>query len=404
MKFNSILSILLAVILLFSILTTATAAAEADTTNTGATSITSVAASVTMPAAGQLPSYSASVPSGKGYKVTDRTSGSYQNGVSWSVASEGDRTMSSGEKFVKGKKYTVSILLSTSSSAYEFGTSVSAMINNQNALSYRNSASSLRISYTFTNLDTDTAVNSASCTITAPAAGQTRDASPVSGDSAKYSVSLNVCYQETPYKFMGASDKFESGKTYVYAINFNAKSGYTFTNSTEYYINGVKAEKYAEGVYSAKFTASGGTSGYTVSGTFTTYLDAAGTVKIQLISNTTISTLTFTGNTGSYSFINVPASSYKIRVSKENHVPCDYAINVFQDVVRNVKIHPIGDINGDGVVNNFDYGRINSHARGKSTLTDYAFKCGDVNGDGNINNFDAGRINSHARGKSSLWS
>ena len=98
--------------------------------------------------------------------------------------------------------------------------------------------------------------------------------------------------------------------------------------------------------------------------------------------------------------------SYVLSVSKRDHA--DHRMNLFitggsANITKDVDLHPLGDINGDGVVNNFDYGRINSHARGKSELTGYEFTCGDVNKDGVVNNFDAGRVNSHARGKSMIW-
>ena len=98
--------------------------------------------------------------------------------------------------------------------------------------------------------------------------------------------------------------------------------------------------------------------------------------------------------------------SYVLSVSKRDHA--DHRMNLFitggaANITKDVELHPLGDINGDGVVNNFDYGRINSHARGKSELTGYEFSCGDINKDGVVNNFDAGRANSHARGKSLIW-
>ena len=104
-----------------------------------------------------------------------------------------------------------------------------------------------------------------------------------------------------------------------------------------------------------------------------------------------------------YSFDGVAEGAYTLRISKKNHVTRDYEVTVSGDTTQDAKIHPIGDISGDGKVNTFDYGRVNSHARSKSTLTGYEFLCGDVNNDGKVNNFDAGRVNSVARSKSSLW-
>ena len=143
---------------------------------------------------------------------------------------------------------------------------------------------------------------------------------------------------------------------------------------------------------------------YTVSGTVTSFLSDTETVWIALGTSEAIPYATFVkGNNTSYSIPNVAAGTYTLAVTKKNHVVRAYEVTVVGNKKQDIKIHPIGDINGDGAVNNFDYGRVNSHARGKSTLTGYEFSCADVDGDGKVNNFDAGRINSHARSKSSLW-
>ena len=145
-----------------------------------------------------------------------------------------------------------------------------------------------------------------------------------------------------------------------------------------------------------------------LSGTQTSFLDPAGTVTIQLLNEDNHEyghTLVY-GNNCSYSIPYVYPGTFILRASKKNHVTRDYEITVSGDTDRtqDIELHPIGDIDGDGEVTNYDYGRVNSHAKGKSKLTGYEFLCGDVDGDGEITNFDAGKVNSHARGKSSLWS
>ena len=73
-------------------------------------------------------------------------------------------------------------------------------------------------------------------------------------------------------------------------------------------------------------------------------------------------------------------------------------------VVQDVKIHLIGDINGDGKVTTIDFVRANSHARGVTLLSGYELKCADVVGtDGKVTTADAIRINAHAKGTSLLW-
>jgi hypothetical protein len=56
-----------------------------------------------------------------------------------------------------------------------------------------------------------------------------------------------------------------------------------------------------------------------------------------------------------------------------------------------LKLHPLGDITGDGKLNIGDVARIYAHIKGGTKLTDYALACADMNGDGKINIGDTGR-------------
>ena len=115
--------------------------------------------------------------------------------------------------------------------------------------------------------------------------------------------------------------------------------------------------------------------------------------------------MTTTIGINDYNLVNVPAGSYTLTISKKNHVTRDYEITVADaDVTQDVKIHPLGDVTGDGKISTADYGKANSHARNKTLLQGYELKCADViGGDGKVGTADAGRINSAAKGKMSLW-
>nr|MDD6335269.1 dockerin type I repeat-containing protein [bacterium] len=96
--------------------------------------------------------------------------------------------------------------------------------------------------------------------------------------------------------------------------------------------------------------------------------------------------------------------TYTMKVMKQNHVTREYTVTVSaENVTQDVKIHLLGDINGDGRVNTSDVGKANSHAKGTATLTGYDFACADVNGDGKVNTSDVGKLNSHAKGTKKLW-
>ncbi len=155
--------------------------------------------------------------------------------------------------------------------------------------------------------------------------------------------------------------------------------------------------------------------GVTVSGQVTGFLSGTAATTIELWKSgsteadytTAVSGGTQSGNkyTTTYSFTNIPAGSYTMKVSKANHVTREYTVTVGTGAVtQDVEINLSGDINGDGKVTTLDFGKVNSHARGVSQLTGYELKCADVTGtDGKVTTADAGRINAHARGVSKLW-
>ncbi len=145
-------------------------------------------------------------------------------------------------------------------------------------------------------------------------------------------------------------------------------------------------------------------SGFTIRGTITSFLDEFDHVTVDLLKSDGEDFKSFESSGGEYELEDVQPGEYTMTVYKNNHVTREYAITVTDsDVVQDVKIHPIGDVNGDGKITTVDFGKANSHARGKGDLVDYEFKCADVNNDGKITTADAGRINSHAKGKGSLW-
>ena len=66
--------------------------------------------------------------------------------------------------------------------------------------------------------------------------------------------------------------------------------------------------------------------------------------------------------TAVYDIPEVAPGTYTMQVSKKNHVTREYIIDVgTENVTQNVKIHLLGDINGDGKVDMKDWGRMRSH-------------------------------------------
>lgn len=144
--------------------------------------------------------------------------------------------------------------------------------------------------------------------------------------------------------------------------------------------------------------------GYIVSGNVTSFLDAEGVVTAELVSKTDETLVKSSESADDYAFYDVPAGEYTLSVSKKDHVTREYDVTVVDaDVTMDVKIHPVGDINGDGKITTIDAGRANASARQTAELEGYELKCADINGDGKVSTMEAGRINAHAKGTSFLW-
>ena len=141
---------------------------------------------------------------------------------------------------------------------------------------------------------------------------------------------------------------------------------------------------------------------YTVSGKLTSFLSNEETI-VKIVNPSNGAVVKWTEATSAYSISGILPGTYILQASKIDHVDRDFVINVSSDMSLDVKLHPIGDVTGEGQVTTVDFGRANSHARGKSTLTGYEFDCANVVPDDKITTVDAGKINSHARGKSKLW-
>lgn len=136
--------------------------------------------------------------------------------------------------------------------------------------------------------------------------------------------------------------------------------------------------------------------GSTVSGSITSFGDTAAVTVRLLESEKELNNIQTTN--GTYSFGSVSPGNYTVEVSKLNHVTRKYTVTVErEDITQDVKIHLIGDINGDGRINITDVGSANAHAKKSKLLTEYAFECADINGDEKINVSDVGKMNAHAK-------
>ena len=143
--------------------------------------------------------------------------------------------------------------------------------------------------------------------------------------------------------------------------------------------------------------------GATVSGSVVS--GAAGDVTIELIADgETVASVTASGKEGTYSIVDVAAGTYTLKVSQLNHVTREYTVTVGEeDLTQDVKIHLIGDIDGNGKVNVGDVSKLNSHLKSTSKITDeYMLLCANVNG-GSLNMGDTAALYGHIRSTKPLY-
>ena len=239
----------------------------------------------------------------------------------------------------------------------------------------------------------------------------------VTGLPGGVSVVSYTWYASATGERIQADMTFNAGRRYHVNMILQCEEGYYIADDEELdaYVNGEKAYVSAQDGNRTTLTV-----GYTVPvasgvrGQVTSFM-SDGDVTVSLFAGSsaepqyTVAVPAGEKSGGKYTAVydipEVAPGTYTMQVSKKNHVTREYIIDVgTENVTQNVKIHLLGDIDGNGTVTTMDFMRANSHARGVTLLTDYALKCADVVGtDGKVTTMDAMRINAHARGTAKLW-
>ena len=132
--------------------------------------------------------------------------------------------------------------------------------------------------------------------------------------------------------------------------------------------------------------------GVEVSGTIKSYGDANEAVTVTLTKQgvtTPAFTDTLTGNSVDYSFETVPAGDYTLKVEKKGHAPWTESITVDGSAVaKDVTIHLIGDVNGDGDVDLYDLLTLQQYLAKNITLTETQLLISDVTKDDKVDLYD----------------
>ena len=140
--------------------------------------------------------------------------------------------------------------------------------------------------------------------------------------------------------------------------------------------------------------------GVTVSGAVAT--GNAGDATVELLNGEDV-VATATAS-DAYSFENVAAGTYTLKVSKLHHVTREYTVTVADEAVtQDVKIHMIGDIDGIGSANMGDISIMYAHIKGTVLITDeYKLLVADVSGDA-LNMGDFAALYAHIKGTVKLY-
>jgi len=142
---------------------------------------------------------------------------------------------------------------------------------------------------------------------------------------------------------------------------------------------------------------------YDITGTVTSYGTASEVVTVTLYDSDGTRIDSDTTTDGTYT-LSAPDGTYILEVGKLNHVTREYEVTIDGDAVtQDMKICLVGDVTGDGKVNNKDSNRIKKHINETEALTGYEFKCADVIADGKVNNKDSNRIKKHINETEFLW-
>ena len=141
--------------------------------------------------------------------------------------------------------------------------------------------------------------------------------------------------------------------------------------------------------------------GVTVSGAVVTGADGDTTIEL-LNGEEVVATVTASGKEGTYSIENVAAGTYTLKVSKLNHVTREYTVTVDADLTQDVKIHLVGDVDGNGKINVGDVSKINSHIKSGTLTDEYMILCANVNG-GKLNMGDVSTLYAHIKGTKKLY-
>ena len=227
---------------------------------------------------------------------------------------------------------------------------------------------------------------------------------------SKYTVTLKRVYDLTDGNLNTDSNQYPRNKNFIeghqYRIDFSFApvGSYVYNTDDEIHwstftLNGEAVEIPPYTALSGstdrmiKLTAGAPPTGVSVGGEITSYGSGEEAVTVTLTKQGETApafTKTVTGNSAAYSFGDVPAGNYVLKVEKRGHAPWTETVTVSDsDITKNVKVYLYGDVNRNGKVTSADALQVNQYIAGMRSFDSYQMALADVNKKNGITSADA---------------
>lgn len=419
-----VISALLMMLILPCLMIPTAYAAGVDHAVTGAKAIDSVRVTVTSPIDNYYPNYHGYLSLNIHYQVEKyNDENGWRNGVRW-LDADGE-VMKATARFEVGQTYTVQVILIPESDSYRFAESgVSGLLNGRDAsvsdcdpegsgkrivveqqLLCHKRHSKIDIGLVLPNPGSKPSYQAA----------YPEGVIPFADQDSKTTLNGISWYDRTDDVSMTPQSTFTEGHEYTLSLYLRADGAYAFADASyqnTVTVNRTRTPLTKFGVYGYEdaevfgcdfmltCTAQEANAGLTVD--IISFLSEDDPVTVTLQADNPRSVQVY-GNRAEATFSALLTGAYTLTAEKAHHVPRMVDAYAIDSAALSVKLHPLGDINGDGRVTTIDTGMANSQARGMTAPGSYEQRCADTDSNGRITTLDVGQINAHARGLFKLW-
>ena len=207
--------------------------------------------------------------SGKYFSLETTTSSG--TGMDWHRVTSTGTNIANNSPFLGGYTYSARVVFKVKSGYTVDPSKLTVYFNGKKTTDVFVGGSILRANYSWY---LQKRLETAGCTITAPAAGKTPDFNPVSLEPSKYTIGQVSWYNQTDSKSMTASDQFVKDKQYTIRVDFEPVGDTVFDKNTVFLINGEKMYEYGTVGHMTKWYNLGYTGPVEQVNTVKIYIDA----------------------------------------------------------------------------------------------------------------------------------